>query len=594
MSPSSPPAASERTPLLPPPTSSVDPDVPVPTPPLTTGPSPFHIAFPLFASTLSFSISAVPTQQFLLVYLCKQWLQKGAVDHLGTISAGAHEAIGADPDFATCRTIPDVQSLTAHWSMAITLCTSLPALLSIPLIGHLSDRFGRRPVFLLPMLSGLIGVLAIIAIAQFDWPLGILLAAHVLQGLMGGYTAIMMVVYSYLADTVDPNRTGKVFTVVDAAVFVALTIGPYTGGVLTRWLPQGVVGVFYVSVVGKLLALLYVIFILPESLNTRKLLSASAASAAPLPHPSTAPPHPKRGLWTRLTTPSPLLRSLTVPPLCYLLMVAFITSIVIGGAPLFFFYASFRFGWDALDEGVYLLYMSVTRMFWMLGVGGWIDKWASRPAGQIQLEQQQQHQQAGEDENAPLLSVSTQLSPPPPAYTPEVEDSGIAATAGSSSSTSSPLLPQPPPIDINRKVHIDLMVVRIGMIVLAVGWTIMGFLPQGWMVYIFAFVTGFGTLAKPLIRSLLSRSTAASQQGRLFSLLQLLDNSATVISNLVFPPLWAATVGSRFPGAFLSLMGALFAVAAAVSCACVATTHVVAVLHRAREERGEATGPPPE
>lgn len=109
----------------------------------------------------------------------------------------------------------------------------------------------------------------------------------------------------------------------------------------------------------------------------------------------------------------------------YLLFILFIIAVCIGGMPMMFYYASFRFGWDSYDEGLYMLYMSVTRMFWMLGVGRTLHRIV-----------------AGEQ-------VGTS------------DDQGM----------------------VTRKTRVDVNVIRIGMLVLGFGYVGLGFATKAWMLY---------------------------------------------------------------------------------------------------------------
>ncbi|KAI8590524.1 major facilitator superfamily domain-containing protein [Geranomyces variabilis] len=492
-------------------------------------PSPYHVGFPLFMSVFSYSLASVPTQQFLLVYLCRTLFSDSPVGNL--FLDGSTNTLG--PDFATCRNIPEVQALTAKWTMAISLAISLPAVLATPLIGHLADRFGRRPFFMLPCISGTVAILAVLGVAAFDLPLWVLLVANLVQGLLGGYQAILMITWSYLADVTPAHSRARVFLITEAFVFVAFTGGPYVGGLLTRILPSGVVGVFQFSLIGKLLALLYVVLLLPESLEKAKIPSVPSVAEGPAAAGSTTPFY-KAALWTRLSTPSTLLRMLAQPPRSHLVFIAFVTALGVGGLTLFFYYCSYRLGWDSLDEGIYLLYLSVTRLIWMLGVGGLIDRHASKPTLP----------------NPALASAGATAIPP--------------------------LI-----LDVRRKVRSEVMTVRLGMVISAIGMITIGFLSEGWMVYVVATFTGFGTLAKPTIRALLSRSTPPTLQGRMFSILQITDQVASVMSSFIFPPIWAATVGTRFPGTFLFVIGVFFFAGAGVAFAGLSVDDLIDGFHAA-------------
>ncbi|KAJ3149420.1 hypothetical protein HDU89_003784 [Geranomyces variabilis] len=525
-------------------------------------PSPYHVGFPLFMSVFSYSLASVPTQQFLLVYLCRTLFSDSPVSNL--LLGGSTNTLG--PDFATCRNIPEVQALTAKWTMAISLAISLPAVLATPLIGHFADRFGRRPFFMLPCISGTVAILAVLGVAAFDLPLWVLLVANLVQGLLGGYQAILMITWSYLADVTPAHGRARVFLITEAFVFVAFTGGPYVGGLLTRILPSGVVGVFQVSLVGKLLALLYVVFLLPESLEKAKISSVPSVAEGPAAAGSTTPFY-KATLWTRLSTPSTLLRMLAQPPRSHLVFIAFVTALGVGGLTLFFYYCSYRLGWDSLDEGIYLLYLSVTRLIWMLGVGGLIDRHASKPTLP----------------NPALASAGVQAPVPPP-YTVEAVGADVSAppvAAPASDSTAEATAIPPLILDVRRKVRSEVMTVRLGMVISAIGMITIGFLSEGWMVYVVATFTGFGTLAKPTIRALLSRSTPPTLQGRMFSILQITDQVASVMSSFIFPPIWAATVGTRFPGTFLFVIGVFFFAGAGVAFAGLSVDDLIDGFHAA-------------
>ncbi|TPX65746.1 hypothetical protein SpCBS45565_g04955 [Spizellomyces sp. 'palustris'] len=464
-------------------------------------PSPLHVVLPLVGTVFSYSISLVPIQQFMLMYLCGRYLavKEGQAGTAALGSLISNDSINDLPSFAKCREIPDVQALAAKWQMILTLSTSVPALLATPLIGALSDRAGRRPVFFLPILSGLIGSLAILAVAQFDFGLWILILVHLLQGCMGGYLAIVMITFAYIADVTSAERRSKVFVTIEALTFISFTLGPYCGGVLTRMLPSGVIGVVYVTIVGQLLTVLYVAFCLPESLTPPKRTVTDPGLSTPPAKPS---------VLATLLSFAPVVRVLSKPPRTYLLSLVFITSTCVGGIALFFYYASYRFGWDAYDEGVFMLYASGTRVFWMMGIATILYKvFAGERHGESEAE--------------------TSL----------------------------------------RKVRLDVRIVRVGMLVLAAGWIGLGLATDSSMVYAVTFWNGIGTLAKPTIRSLLSRSVPPALQGRLFSTIQVTDQVATIFSNLVFPPIWAASVGGPYPGLFLQVIGGLFCIAAFIACA---------------------------
>ena len=125
-----------------------------------------------------------------------------------------------------------------------------------PLLGTLSDRFGRRPVLLLSVFGLAVNFL-IMATAQ---SLGLLLAGRVL----GGMTASSFsVAGAYIADVSAPEERSRKMGLIGAMFGLGFIIGPMLGGLLggiNLRLP------FFVAAALALLNGLYGLLILPESL----------------------------------------------------------------------------------------------------------------------------------------------------------------------------------------------------------------------------------------------------------------------------------------------------------------------------------------
>ncbi|KAJ3293059.1 hypothetical protein HK104_004755, partial [Borealophlyctis nickersoniae] len=79
------------------------------------------------------------------------------------------------------------------------------------------------------------------------------------------------------------------------------------------------------------------------------------------------------------------------------------------------------------------------------------------------------------------------------------------------------------------------------------------------------FADGFGSIARPTVRGLLSRTVPKRMQGRLLSGLQLVEQIALVFASILFPTVWAKTVKTATPNAFLYLVAGCYAIACAVT-----------------------------
>ncbi|WP_235902948.1 TCR/Tet family MFS transporter [Sandarakinorhabdus oryzae] len=125
-----------------------------------------------------------------------------------------------------------------------------------PVIGGLSDRFGRRPV-LLASLAAFSLDYVVMAFAPTLWWL---VAARVIAGITG---ATFPTAYAYIADVTPPEKRGANFGVIGMAFGFGFIIGPALGGFVARF---GTEVPFLVSAGLAMSNFLYGLFVLPESL----------------------------------------------------------------------------------------------------------------------------------------------------------------------------------------------------------------------------------------------------------------------------------------------------------------------------------------
>ncbi|HZF43219.1 MAG TPA: TCR/Tet family MFS transporter [Sphingomonadaceae bacterium] len=141
-----------------------------------------------------------------------------------------------------------------------------------PLIGSLSDRFGRRPIILISS-AGLAVDYVLVALAPNLWWL---VAARLLGGIT---TASFSTASAYLADVTPPEGRAKAYGLIGAAWSAGFVAGPLLGGVLGDWSLRAP---FWAAAALSAAAFAYGLFVLPESLPVDKRMPFSWGRANPL------------------------------------------------------------------------------------------------------------------------------------------------------------------------------------------------------------------------------------------------------------------------------------------------------------------------
>ncbi len=125
-----------------------------------------------------------------------------------------------------------------------------------PVLGNLSDRYGRRPVLLLSLFGFGLDYFIMAMAPDITW----LFIGRVIAGIFG---ASFTTASAYIADVSPPEKRAQNFGLVGAAFGLGFIIGPLLGGLLGSYGPRVP---FFVAGILTLINCLYGYFILPESL----------------------------------------------------------------------------------------------------------------------------------------------------------------------------------------------------------------------------------------------------------------------------------------------------------------------------------------
>ncbi|MNI33295.1 Tetracycline resistance protein, class C [compost metagenome] len=126
-----------------------------------------------------------------------------------------------------------------------------------PVLGALSDKYGRRPLLLICLLGSAAGYF-VFGVGGALW---VLFAGRIIEGVTGGSIST---IFAYFADIIPAEQRTKYFGWVSAVVGAGTVIGPTLGGLLARF---GYAVPMYFGAIITLLNVVYGFFFMPESLD---------------------------------------------------------------------------------------------------------------------------------------------------------------------------------------------------------------------------------------------------------------------------------------------------------------------------------------
>jgi MFS transporter, DHA1 family, tetracycline resistance protein len=233
-------------------------------------------------------------------------LPKIVLGFMGGDTAGAAEVFGV---FATA------------WGLMQFLCS--------PLLGALSDRYGRRPVILISCLGlGLDYVFMALAPS-----LTLLLIGRIISGITA---ATISTAFAYIADVTPPDGRAKAFGVVGVAFGLGFVVGPALGGLLGGFDPRLP---FWVSAAACVINAAFGWFVLPESLPPDRRMAFA---------------------WKRANPIGALRLLLSHRRLVGLAAVDFVANVAHQVLPsVFVLYAGYRYSWGETTVGLTLAFVGI-------------------------------------------------------------------------------------------------------------------------------------------------------------------------------------------------------------------------------------------
>lgn len=148
-------------------------------------------------------------------------------------------------------------SEAAKYGGWLTFSYAITQFIFAPIVGNLSDKFGRRPILLVSLFAFSLDYMLLAFAPTITW----LFVGRILAGITG---ASITTASAYIADISTSENRAKNFGLIGAAFGLGFIIGPVIGGLLGQYGPRVP---FYAAAILCMLNFLYGYFILPESLE---------------------------------------------------------------------------------------------------------------------------------------------------------------------------------------------------------------------------------------------------------------------------------------------------------------------------------------
>ena len=212
-----------------------------------------------------------------------------------------------------------------------------------PILGDLSDRFGRRPMLLVSQTGTCLGLILMGLALELPNPLQWLFVARIIDGLSGGNLTIAQ---AYISDVTQPAERAKSYGMIIGVSFgLGFLIGPAFGGFLSRY---GYDVPAYAAAGISFASILCTYFLLPETQHVRD-------------------PNRKSGI----AAYGRVIEYLQIVPLRRLLLIfLFFTLPFSLYVSMFALYADYELKFTAEQTGYFLGFVGLLGVIWQAGVVG--------------------------------------------------------------------------------------------------------------------------------------------------------------------------------------------------------------------------------
>jgi len=157
----------------------------------------------------------------------------------------------------------EVQSYASYFQLGYVMFSALPSIVIALFMGGWTDKVGRRPALIVPVLGSALEAAVIIVVMYLKLPIYCLFIGSFLHGICGYYTTIILACMSYIADTTEQSLIALRLGIIELIVFLGGMVAQVSSGL---WIEKlGFIAPFWFVFGCHVVALIYSIFFVPES-----------------------------------------------------------------------------------------------------------------------------------------------------------------------------------------------------------------------------------------------------------------------------------------------------------------------------------------
>ena len=421
-----------------------------------------------------------------------------------------------------CRQIPEIQSLVTKFTLYLTVIGGALSAVMAPKLGALSDRHGRLKLLVVTSMGAFCGEIITILAAKYpdtvkyQW----LLLGAVLDGLCGSFTTGMAINHAYAADCTPPPKRAIAFGYFHGCLFAGIALGPLIAAFLVKVSGQ-LITIFYAALGVHVFFMLFVLFVVPESLTKKRQQLARERYAA---EGESSGPSGYSWLWAiqkgNILAPLKILwptgpgtsNHLRANLILLSAVDTIIFGVAMGSMTVVVYYTGYQFGWDTAQSSEFISIVSIARVSALVI---FLPSFVKLVRGSLASRQRR--------------------------------ESGFAVPERNSGSDT-----------------LDLSIVRFSIVLEILGYTGYALVRTGPLFILSGVFAACGGVGSPTLQSALTKHVPHDRVGQLLGATGLLHALARIVCPVVFNLIYAQTV-KTFPQTVFVALAACFGVGFLVS-----------------------------